>query len=805
MNPLHLKLTGFRGIRDGLRRSEFTLDLASLDPSAKVVALFGPNGRGKTTVLDNLQPFPILPSRASSYSLAAFSMYDHIVAPEATKDLTWSHNGRVFRSVCVWRISGKRKSVEAYLFEQVDGHEVPVSAPDGTVSDGKMETYVSVLVQLLAPPDVYFASHFSAQGRKKLSDYKEGEIKLLLAEMLNLGDLQAVGAKASAVVKGLSSAIDALRASLAGQQGNLADLSTLKATHAQAVTTLAQQQALLATAETNVANAQQQATTEEAALARQEGVVTARAGIERELQRIGEEEANQNTAHQNKVAELAKQNLQAGDAARTTRARIDRDILQRQAEVTVQNTLLAQKDAILAAPAQVKQLDEQIAKAELELKTAREAMSTLTTLQGEAKAAGEKVAGLRDNYASAKKALEGIRVRAALSQEVPCKGTDLQSGCKLLADALAALQQVPTDEAKLAALGESGSTAKAALTALQEKIAAYKAPDVPMPEQEKALSALRTARDTTQALALKQPLIEQAQQLIATATAALLQLRAELEALEVAEKQRATDHTALVEAETVRITAARTAFAQQRTALNAELAKHPLPDRARLIAAQAALAGAQTALRAQQTAVATAQAALHRAEVDVRAGEVREGMLSAQKARLASLTGEHASWQLLARAFGRDGLVSMLIDEAGPTLAALANEILLDCYGPRFSLSIETQKTLANGTLAESFDILVHDAEADEPKSLVYMSGGQRVWINEALSRAIALYLGQSSGLKCDALFSDEADGALDAERKQMFMAMMRKVADMGPYERTFFISQTPELHSKADLVIEIA
>jgi exonuclease SbcC len=53
-------------------------------------------------------------------------------------------------------------------------------------------------------------------------------------------------------------------------------------------------------------------------------------------------------------------------------------------------------------------------------------------------------------------------------------------------------------------------------------------------------------------------------------------------------------------------------------------------------------------------------------------------------------------------------------------------------------------------------------------------------------------------------LFSDEADGPLDGERKRMFMAMKREVLRLGGYEQEFFVSQTPALWELADKVIDI-
>jgi exonuclease SbcC len=120
-------------------------------------------------------------------------------------------------------------------------------------------------------------------------------------------------------------------------------------------------------------------------------------------------------------------------------------------------------------------------------------------------------------------------------------------------------------------------------------------------------------------------------------------------------------------------------------------------------------------------------------------------------------------------------------------------------------MSIVTQRKNAAGEPVETFDILVHDADTNEAKSLAVMSGGQKVWINEALTRAIALYMARGNERRYQALFCDESDGPLDAERKRMFVQMQRKVLELGGYERAFFITQTPELLGYADAVIDLS
>lgn len=54
--PLHLTLKGFKGIRSGMGRDVLTLDLEAICADATLVAFSGANGRGKSTIIDNLHP-----------------------------------------------------------------------------------------------------------------------------------------------------------------------------------------------------------------------------------------------------------------------------------------------------------------------------------------------------------------------------------------------------------------------------------------------------------------------------------------------------------------------------------------------------------------------------------------------------------------------------------------------------------------------------------------------------------------------------------------------------------------------------
>jgi DNA repair protein SbcC/Rad50 len=230
----------------------------------------------------------------------------------------------------------------------------------------------------------------------------------------------------------------------------------------------------------------------------------------------------------------------------------------------------------------------------------------------------------------------------------------------------------------------------------------------------------------------------------------------------------------------------------------------PAFDRHKVAQAVRDCEAAQARLHLAEQAQLAAQREYDRAEDIKRQHTAQALACDAQDRRLLRLEQHLEDWSLLAKALGNDGIIALAIDDAGPELSMLANQLLLACYGPRFSVSIKTQLATAKGELREGFDITVHDAHSNTFKSVARMSGGERIWINECLTRAMALYLVQADGRRSATLFSDEADGAFDAQNKRRFMAMKREVLHIGGYAQEYFISHTPELTEMADAVIDL-
>jgi len=134
------------------------------------------------------------------------------------------------------------------------------------------------------------------------------------------------------------------------------------------------------------------------------------------------------------------------------------------------------------------------------------------------------------------------------------------------------------------------------------------------------------------------------------------------------------------------------------------------------------------------------------------------------------------------------------IEDAGPAVSATANDLMHACYGPRYSVRMETQGLKADGGVKEIFDITVFDSEQNSEKSLWDMSGGQVTYIEDAITRAFIKHSQRYDNHKGGSIFSDEKDGALDQKRKREFLAIKRRALELGNHSQEFFITQTPDL-----------
>jgi exonuclease SbcC len=435
----------------------------------------------------------------------------------------------------------------------------------------------------------------------------------------------------------------------------------------------------------------------------------------------------------------------------------------------------------------------------------RRVAERLEKLRADSKLARERIAGIEREAGQASLKAQELSRRFGLTDEVPCAGTDLQGRCKLLSDARQAQSLKPSADAQIARLHEERATVARHLQDIEaqgrELAAAHETLNI-------AEIRLKRSRERLSKLSMRAA----RQGALAQARETLANIVRQIESLpphDGEETMEEKTERAAVAVTKQAIVAQREGEAQrQRESLNranAAIAALPAPFDASQIER------AQRGVEEAQRALVTTEATYMKAVRDQQAGEafrrrkaVINERLTVLDTRMRRIEDQVGVWMLFAKCMSNDGLIALSIDDSGPTLSSLANDLLLACYGPRFTVSLKTLVETAKGEAREGFDIVVHDAESGEAKSVTQMSAGERVWVNESLTRAIALYLTQNSGRRYETLFSDEADGPLDPERKRMFMAMKREVLRIGGYTQEFFVSQTPELATMADVVIDL-
>jgi exonuclease SbcC len=768
MRPLILTLDGFIGVRDGMKRDKITVDLETLP--AGLIALVGPNGCGKTSIMDNLHPYRILPSRAMKLSVDAFSYWDHLSGVQAEKVLEWEHAGVRFRSTFTFRKPGKTGKAEYYLaWQNPAGGWEPMQTPDGVTSDGKADTYDRCVTAVCGSMEQFFTSVFSAQNRRPLASYGANEIKGLLAELLKVDELQRLSAMATEVSKRLSRALDVVQAevlALSSKRDRLAQASRAIEADGEALTVVRKTRETLNV--TAAALGQQRATL----VAKQ----VEKAAGEARLRELSQRATELNSA----IAANANEE-------RTGTQRIEQRSVAIRKSIAALNATLGQAPAIQGATAKREDAQHRISRGETRVQELQQQIKALENTPVTVKTLEAEVSSLQEQGKAQKVVLLTFKQQADDFNAVPCREMDVHRSCPLFAQAGEAKEKYDVQYAELKKLGQTYTQKQQQAKALLPELAKLQ---VARNELDKVNADLAQARrDLQQAteLAARAPLIEQAKEGITMCETEIAQLEKELG--EVVSRHREAAQRLSEQLKQVTAKVARLGGVDVAGEI-ANVDRQLQANRDELARIEGQIEGL---IRSQAT---------RQAEADVIKTDLTG--FDATQARANRLSDEIAQWKLLAKGLGNDGVVALTIDDAGPALTQLVNDLLLACYGPRFTVEIRTQRALASGELREGFEILVHDADNDSTKSVSVMSGGEKVWINECLTRGIPLYIGRTAGQPYRTLFTDETDGPLDLEKKRQFMRMKREVLKQGGLDREFFISHTPELVEEADAVIDV-
>jgi len=157
-----LYLSGFKGLKYGLMNvNELKINFDEIPEG--LCAIVGENGCGKTTIMDNCQPYVTLPSRVGKLS-------EHVIG-EGVRDLEFTVGAKTYRSII--RVSEKGK------------HDVELSC-DGESLTKSYREYEERLEKLLGPLEVFLAGVFCAQKRVLFGQMERGTRKELFFHLYDL-------------------------------------------------------------------------------------------------------------------------------------------------------------------------------------------------------------------------------------------------------------------------------------------------------------------------------------------------------------------------------------------------------------------------------------------------------------------------------------------------------------------------------------------------------------------------------------------------------------------------------------------
>lgn len=818
MRPLNLRLRGFKGIRKGMGLDEITLDLSQI---SGLVALAGENGRGKSTVLENLHPYRSLFSRSGSLNA-------HTFLRDSEKEFTFEYEGHIYRTLL--KIDAESDRGEGFIWK--DG-EPQVN--------GKRKEYDAYIENLLGSQFLFQNSVFCAQNSKKLTDLRTGELREMFAEFLRLDRLQGYEATCKQVIGILGGMAQQIENRIGGMRERTAAGPFIASKEGSARSALAvlfvnleqikkditerqqtiesfkekvSQNALHFQRKSDIETAIKTLTSERAELTVQEEV---------ELRDLRAKYAAVKAEHDAAVAILKDRGAIEGAAARVREieeglAGLVASIEEMGADLPVfQKKCHDQETVIAGLRQQVKDLDPMTDQENVRLgKLVDEAERTVKEKEKEIRELDDS----RELFTLNAQIKNTEAMTTALDAKDPaCVSTT----CSFIVGALRAAEILPDLKTKKSNLMCTIAINRHVIEEAIEKIKKDTA-DV-LTDKAARLAQIAESRKTigefdakaTNDLRTATILLRETGSLLESRRKDLAAKREEIKALSALSARLPEIQTAALRADDLSVqastlmdagTTAKLGWAKKQIEKGRQIKEHE--DRLAEILksidgeAETNLKTTQEGLKADEAALTTVNqqidvqrqtlAGIQAELAALREVEAEIGKAEAEKGRL---TGETAEWTYIRNACSKTGLQALEIDGVCPNIQYEANKLLSQTFGPTFSIRIQTQDEEGK----EVFWIWVIDENGDEAL-LEDKCGGEKVWLLKALRLSLTMLSKSKSGLNFQGAFADEEDGALSVKNAMIFVDLYRSLMNTANFESVFFITHKPECLALADHII---
>ncbi len=185
-------------------------------------------------------------------------------------------------------------------------------------------------------------------------------------------------------------------------------------------------------------------------------------------------------------------------------------------------------------------------------------------------------------------------------------------------------------------------------------------------------------------------------------------------------------------------------------------------------------------------------------------------VLASLKAKIKGLTAEReevskaiGQYLQLERAFGKDGVPALLIEQALPEIENEANDLLDRLTSGEMSVRFITQRDYKDKNRAdkkETLDIRISDGTGARDYEM--FSGGEAFRVNFAIRLALSRVLAQRAGARLQTLVIDEGFGSQDAIGRQRLVEAINLV--QLDFAKIFVITHLEELKDVFPSRIEV-
>ena len=742
-----LHLRGAIGIFKGLKKDEVSINFDSFDSG--LIALTGDNGKGKTTLIENCHPYPQMLTRKDK-------LQEQFRLRDSFREVIYRDRDTRRMVKCLIQIDGETKSGSCNYFAYISDDDGKTwTAVPGV--DKNLKPYEEFVSRTFGPLELYLRTAFITQRPTKnlpdLTDATAGEKKTLFVELAGIDYLQKFSEAANDRVKANAEKVHDSEIRIQMLQNSLGRKSEIEKSLLESEKTAKEKQTELdgitasgKKAREELNGAQERFSAEKDRLNKENGLKGDVSTLESEISNI-ESEISRNQEAAEKRAENEKVIAEYED--------LQKVIAEEQKK---RNAINEANSAKMSEYLQKKsEFDEKIA----------EIKKNIETLTAE-KNAVEKEILKSENEIKFKE-----RDIADISDTCPTCG-----------------QKLPAE--KIAELNEKRNEAKASIKILEDAIS----------EKKNRISEIeKKTAELTQELsefAFSEPVKPKREEFDASASN---EATAKLNAINI-EKAKSELETAKTAA--VRIEGLAVQIADKKKLLeNAEKTLREVESK-RDDGAENALNEAQKKIDSLTEKFTSVKAELAGINATIEAGkkslaEIAESEKELEKVRKEAekAKSESVEWELVSKAFGKDGIQALELDALAPGISETANRILKSGYGDRFSISIETTRIGGSGKKTkqiEDFKIMVNDD--GDVTALENKSGGESVWIKRAIYDAFAVIRRRNTGFAFLTCFQDETDGALDASAKTAYCRMLEASHEAGKLRHTIIITHSNEVRA---------